>query len=193
MTFANGLRSILRQDPDIIAVGEIRDGETAEIAMRAAITGHLVLSTIHTNDAISTIDRLKDIGVEPYLIASALNGIISQRLVRRICPNCRTSYVPTEEDLELLGIKDEANTSFYRGKGCPLCFDTGYRGRTGVFEILVMNRETRRCISESGSKAQLVRAAEGPDYVSIRDNLRRLVLEGVTTIDEARRTINSIE
>lgn len=193
MTFANGLRSILRQDPDIIAVGEIRDGETAEIAMRAAITGHLVLSTIHTNDAISTIDRLKDIGVEPYLIASALNGIISQRLVRRICPNCRTAYKPTPEDLEILGMKGEGDVTFYRGKGCPYCFDTGYRGRTGVFEILMMNRETRRCIAEGGSKEQLMKAAEGADYVSIRDNCRRLVLEGVTTADEARRTINSIE
>ena len=193
MTFANGLRSILRQDPDIIAVGEIRDGETAEIAMRAAITGHLVLSTIHTNDAISTIDRLKDIGVEPYLIASALNGIISQRLVRCICPNCKTAYAPTEEDLEALGMKDEKNVTFYRGKGCPYCFDTGYRGRTGVFEILIMNRETRRCIADGSSKEQLIKAAEGPDYVSIRENCRRLVLEGVTTAAEARRTINSIE
>ena len=193
MTFANGLRSILRQDPDIIAVGEIRDGETAEIAMRAAITGHLVLSTIHTNDAISTIDRLKDIGVEPYLIASALNGIISQRLVRRICPNCKTAYKPTQEDLEILGMDRDSDVTFYKGKGCPYCFDTGYRGRTGVFEILMMNRETRRCIAEGGSKEQLVQAAEGADYVSIRDNCRRLVLEGVTTADEARRTINSIE
>lgn len=193
MTFANGLRSILRQDPDIIAVGEIRDGETAEIAMRAAITGHLVLSTIHTNDAISTIDRLKDIGVEPYLIASAMNGIISQRLVRRICPNCKTAYTPTEEDLEVLGMKDARNITFYKGKGCPYCFDTGYRGRTGVFEILILNRETRRCIADGGTKERLMAAAEGPDYVSIRDNCRRLVLEGITTAEEARRTINSIE
>lgn len=193
MTFANGLRSILRQDPDIIAVGEIRDGETAEIAMRAAITGHLVLSTIHTNDAISTIDRLKDIGVEPYLIASALNGIISQRLVRCICPNCKTAYTPTEEELEVLGLKPEEGRVFYKGKGCPHCFDTGYRGRTGVFEILIMNRETRRCISENDSKTNLLKAAEGPDFVSIRDNCRRLVLEGVTTVEEAKRTINSVE
>lgn len=193
MTFAGGLRAVLRQDPDIIAVGEIRDGETAEIAMRSAITGHLVLSTIHTNDAITTIDRLKDIGVAPYLIASALNGIISQRLVRRICPNCKTAYEPSDEDFEILGMKPEPGRVFYRGKGCPHCFDTGYRGRTGVFEILVMNRETRRCIAQSGDKAQLIRAAEGPDYVSIRDNCRRLVLEGVTTAEEAKRTINSME
>lgn len=193
MTFAGGLRSILRQDPDIIAVGEIRDGETAQIAMRSAITGHLVLSTIHTNDAVSTIDRLKDIGVEPYLIASALNGIISQRLVRRICPNCKTAYTPSEEEMELLGVKKEDNPTFYRGKGCPHCFDTGYRGRTGVFEILMMNRETRRCISEGSGKERLMEAAEGPDYVSIRDNCKRLVLEGVTTVDEAKRTIISME
>ena len=193
MTFANGLRSILRQDPDIIAVGEIRDGETAEIAMRAAITGHLVLSTIHTNDAISTIDRLKDIGVEPYLIASALNGIISQRLVRRICPNCKTAYTPSEEDLEILGMKPQEGVQFYRGKGCPHCFDTGYRGRIGVFEILMLNRETRRLIVEGANRAALIAAAEGPDYVSMRDNCKRLVLEGVTTAEEARRTINSMD
>lgn len=193
MTFAGGLRSILRQDPDIIAVGEIRDGETAEIAMRSAITGHLVLSTIHTNDAIATIDRLKDIGVEPYLIASAVNGIISQRLVRCICPNCKTSYTPSDEELEVLGMEPGTSAVFYKGKGCPHCFDSGYRGRTGVFEILMMNRETRRCVAEGGGKERLLKAVEGPGYVSIRDNCRRLVLEGVTTVDEAKRTINSME
>lgn len=193
MTFASGLRSILRQDPDIIAVGEIRDGETAEIAMRAAITGHLVLSTIHTNDAISTIDRLEDIGVAPYLIASALNGIISQRLVRKICPNCKTEYEPTDDELDILGMKREPGIKFYKGKGCPYCFDTGYRGRTGVFEILMMNHDARRCISEKRTKDELIRAVEGSNYVSMRENCKRLVLEGTTTASEAMRTINSME
>ena len=195
MTFANGLRAILRQDPDIIAVGEIRDGETAEIAMRSAITGHLVLSTIHTNDAISTIDRLNDIGVAPYLTAAALNGVISQRLVRKICPNCKMAYKPTPEDLEVLGMKPDENVEFYKGKGCPHCFDTGYRGRTGVFEILMMNRDTRRCIAESRSRAEFTAAATASSehYTSMKDNCKRLVLEGITTVEEARRTLNSME
>ena len=131
--------------------------------------------------------------MEPYLIASALNGIISQRLVRKICPNCKTAYTPTEEDLEILGMEPDPSLQFYKGKGCPHCFNTGYRGRTGVFEILMMNRETRRCIADGKGRAEVIQAAEGPDYVSIRDNCRRLVMEGVTTTEEARRTINSME
>lgn len=194
MTFAGGLRSILRQDPDIIAVGEIRDGETAQIAMRAAITGHLVLSTIHTNDALSTIDRLLDIGVEPYLISSALNGIISQRLVRRICSNCRKGYTPSDEELAELGLTPSPGTprTFYRGEGCPACFGTGYRGRTGVFEILVVTRAVRQAISRGASREEigdLVRK-EG-NFVTLAENCRRLVLEGVTTIEEVRRTVSA--
>ena len=130
MTFASGLRAILRQDPDIIAVGEIRDGETAEIAMRSAITGHVVLSTIHTNDAVGTIERLIDIGVEPYLVASAMQGMVSQRLLRRICPNCREAYTPSEDELRELGMEGQEGVQLYHGTGCPHCFDTGYRGRT---------------------------------------------------------------
>lgn len=152
MTFASGLRSILRQDPDIIAVGEIRDGETADIAMRAAITGHVVLSTIHTNDAVGTIERLQDIGVEPYLISSALKGVISQRLVRRICPQCKQAYTPSPEELDDLGMKYEEGLKFFRGKGCPNCFNTGYRGRIAVFEILPNNRKVRAFPSLTVSK-----------------------------------------
>ncbi len=194
LDFANALRAILRQDPDIVAVGEIRDGETAEIAMRAAITGHLVLSTIHTNDAFSTIDRLKDIGVEPYLIASAINGIVSQRLMRRICPNCKAEYVPDKEELAILDLEDDKEFKFYKGKGCPLCFDTGYRGRTGVFEILTFDRNIRHVITSGGTRRQLEEAVHsGSNYVSLKENCKRLVLEGVTTLDEAKRTLNSIE
>jgi type IV pilus assembly protein PilB len=193
MTFTGGLRAILRQDPDIIAVGEIRDGETAGIAMQAALTGHLVLSTIHTNDAVSTIDRLKDIGVEPYLIAGAINGIISQRLVRRICINCKESYEPGKEEREILGIDSKEQVTFYRGKGCPHCFHTGYRGRIGVFEILVMNERLRYGIMEGKSRKELLEALKEPGYVSIRENCKRLVLGGVTTVDEARNTIDSME
>lgn len=195
MTFASGLRSILRQDPDIIAVGEIRDGETAQIAIRAAITGHLVLSTIHTNDAISTVDRLMDIGVEPYLISSALNGVISQRLVRRICPECREEYTPSPEELEDMGIhKEDSGQKFYHGKGCPACFGTGYRGRVAVFEILTINRELRHAISQSAKREDLEEIAfkEG-SFVTLRENCRRLVLEGITTVEEARRIIAAAE
>ena len=148
MTFANGLRAILRQDPDIIGVGEIRDGETAEIAMRSAITGHVVISTIHTNDAVGTIERLEDIGVEPYLVSSALRGVISQRLVRRICPRCRTAYTPDEDELADLGLPNEEGVQFYKGAGCPECFDTGYRGRIAVFEMLIITGRVRRMIAE---------------------------------------------
>ena len=192
MTFASGLRAILRQDPDIIAVGEIRDGETAEIAMRSAITGHVVLSTLHTNDAVGVIDRLNDVGVEPYLTASALKGVISQRLVRRICPNCKEEYTPTEEELENLGIEMEPGLKFYRGKGCPHCFDTGYHGRIAVFEILTINREIRRLIAERKGRAAIESVLFRPDgdFVPLRDNAIRLIKEGSTTSAEVIRVIN---
>lgn len=192
MTFANGLRAILRQDPDIIAVGEIRDGETAEIAMRAAITGHVVLSTVHTNDAVGTVDRLKDIGVEPYLISSALRGVISQRLVRRICPKCRKPYTPTAEELDTLGLKAADGLVFYKGEGCPNCFDTGYRGRIAVFEMLPITRKVRTMIADGSSRAQIEEELKSPEagFVSLRENALRLVKEGITTSSEITRVIN---
>jgi len=193
MTFAGGLRAIMRQDPDIISVGEIRDGETAQIAMRAAITGHLVLSTIHTNDAFATIDRLIDIGVEPYLIATGLKGVISQRLVRRICPNCRKEYAPPPEELRALGLPEGTKVRFYRGEGCPLCFGSGYRGRTAVFEILVVNAALRRLISSGAARDAQEAAAGAEDFTPMLENCRRLVLDGVTTVEEAERTIVSAE
>lgn len=194
MTFASGLRSILRQDPDIVAVGEIRDGETAEIAMRAAITGHLVLSTVHTFDAVSTIDRLIDIGVEPYLIASGVRGVISQRLVRLVCPHCREAYIPDPEEFDALGIPHDPSVKFYRGTGCPMCFGTGYRGRTGVFEILVLNRELRSLITAGATRDELQRAIEeSGSFRSLADNCRDLVLAGTTTVEEARKTITALE
>lgn len=195
MTFANGLRAILRQDPDIIAVGEIRDGETGEIAMRAAITGHLVLSTIHTNDAIGTIDRLIDIGVEPYIVSSALRGIISQRLVRRICPHCREEYVPDDEELSRMhltrGSFGGQMPKFYRGTGCPHCYNTGYIGRIAVFEIFHVTSAIRSAIaSRLGRDAVEAQIKEGENFVSLRTNAIRLVLEGVTSSDEFLRVIN---
>ncbi|RDB58828.1 type II secretion system protein GspE [Paraeggerthella hongkongensis] len=194
MTFANGLRAILRQDPDIVAVGEIRDGETAEIAMRAAITGHLVLSTVHTFDAASTIDRLVDIGVEPYLIASGIRGIISQRLVRLVCPHCRQEYDPQPEEFETIGLPYDAHVKFYRGTGCPLCFGTGYRGRTGVFEILTLDRALRTSITGGATREELQGAIErSGSFKTMEASCRDLVLSGVTTAEEARKTITALE
>ena len=194
LTFANGLRSILRQDPDIIAVGEIRDGETAQIAMRAAITGHLVLSTVHTNDALSTIDRLLDIGVEPYIISSALNGVISQRLVRRICPHCRQQYTPTSEDRLELGLNPEEDIKLFRGKGCPACYHTGYRGRTGVFEILLFNHELRLAVGRNERREELKKIVEKDGlYTTLAESVHFLVRNGTTTIEEARRIVTAGE
>jgi type IV pilus assembly protein PilB len=193
MTFASGLRSILRQDPDIIAVGEIRDGETADIAMRAAITGHLVLSTLHTNDAPSTLDRLLDMGVESFLISSALKGVISQRLVRRICPNCRVEYDASAEEQQMLRLPYIHGRKFYRGKGCPMCFNTGYRGRTAVFEILVLNSEVRHAIADNVPHSRLMELIHNSDFEPLITDCIRLVENGTTTVDEAYRTVNSTD
>ena len=193
MTFASGLRSILRQDPDIIAVGEIRDGETADIAMRAAITGHLVLSTLHTNDAPSTIDRLLDMGVESFLISSALKGIISQRLVRRICPNCRTEYTPSAEEQQMLRLPVQSGRRFFRGKGCPMCFGTGYRGRTAVFEILTLTGPIKHAIADNVPHSQLMQLIEESDFEPLITDCVRLVQNGTTTVEEAYRTVNSTD
>ncbi|NLJ69868.1 MAG: type II/IV secretion system protein [Clostridiaceae bacterium] len=196
MTFANGLRAILRQDPDIIAVGEIRDGETAEIAMRAAITGHLVLSTIHTNSSIATLDRLLDIGVEPYLIASALKGVIAQRLVRKICPNCKESYTPDEDELISIGLDPgkSKDIKFYRGKGCPDCLGRGYRGRTAAFEMLVLNSEIKQKFRENAPHHELEEAIyRSPNFETMSQNCLRLVLEGKTTASEAKRILYSTD
>ncbi len=192
LTFASGLRSILRQDPDIIGIGEIRDGETAEIAMRSAITGHVVISTIHTNDAVGTIERLENIGVEPYLVASALRGVVSQRLMRRICPHCRKPYTPDEEELFELGLKPEDGITFYRGEGCPHCFDTGYHGRIAVFEMLNVNSAVRRLISAKAGRVEIEAELEKPEngFVSLRENALRLVREGVSTSSELLRVVS---
>ena len=191
MTFASGLRAILRQDPDIIAIGEIRDGETAEIAMRSAITGHVVLSTIHTSDALGTIERLTDMGVEPYLVASALKGVFSQRLVRRICPSCRQAYEPSEEEQTELGLTPKPGRIFYRGAGCPECFDTGYRGRTGVFEIFPLTIAVRRLVASRAGREAIEKLLKDPsiNFVSLKENAIRLVETGQTTVDEVLRVV----
>lgn len=189
LTFANTLRAVLRQDPDIIGVGEIRDQETADIALRAAMTGHLVLSTIHTNDAKSSIDRLLGIGVEPYLIAGSVKGIISQRLVRRICPHCKQAYKPDANELSLLRMEDDGEFTFYKGEGCAECFYTGYRGRMAVFEILTLNSDIKRAI-QANDMVALEDAIAKSGFTPILENCKELVLEGVTTAKEVSRAVS---
>ena len=193
LTFAESLRACLRQDPDIICVGEIRDGETAEIAMRAAMTGHLVLSTLHTEDAVSAIDRLKDMGVEPYLISGSLRGVISQRLVRKICPDCRKEITPDPETADLVGIKDYQNYHFYKGAGCHKCFNSGYRGRQGVFEILTLNSKLRDAINTGIPSSELRKVINESDFTPMIVNARNLATSGVTTLDEVLSEVATIE
>ncbi len=188
LTFANGLRSILRQDPDIIMVGEIRDLETAEIAIHASMTGHLVLSTLHTNDAPSAVARLVDMGVEPFLIASSLEGVIAQRLVRRICENCKEereiSDVEKEEILKYYPSKDIKNSYLYYGKGCEECLGTGYRGRIAIYEIMEVDEEIRGLISKNVETADLrKKAMEKGMKTLVQDGIEK-VLKGITTIEE---------
>ena len=193
LTFASGLRSILRQDPDIICVGEIRDGETAEIAMRAAMTGHLVITTVHTEDAISAIDRLRDMGVPPYLIAAGLRGVISQRLLRRICPSCKQETMPSEKSLELAGVPDVPGKIYWHGAGCDQCFRSGYRGRIGVFEVMMVQEELRRCILDGADRKRFMEAArEASGYVTMAEHARKLVDKGITTVDEVIRTLMTL-
>lgn len=191
ITFATGLRSILRQDPDVIMVGEIRDLETAEIAIQAALTGHLVLSTLHTNDAPEAITRLLDIGVEAYLISSSLAGVLAQRLVRKICPHCKIPDQLSKDELKKFGdliSKTNISPSFFRGKGCKQCKNSGYFGRTGIFELLIVNEKIRRLISEKAS-TQIIRelAREEVGLESLRENGLKKVLMGITTLEEIER------
>lgn len=183
LTFAAGLRTILRQDPNVIMLGEIRDSETAEIAVRAAITGHLVLSTLHTNDAPGSVIRLIDMGIEPFMVASSLVGVIAQRLVRRICYNCTEEYDPTDDELSALGL--DRNEKFYSGKGCAVCNGTGYKGRIGIFEIMILTKKHKELINKGCTEEELRRVSTENNMKSLRDNARLLVLEGKTTISEA--------
>lgn len=187
LTFAAGLRSILRQDPDIVMVGEIRDSETAEIAIRAALTGHLVLSTLHTNDAPGVISRLTDMGIEPFLVSSSLIGIIAQRLVRKICQHCKKVHTPDERDLALLGLEIEEGKSIYKGAGCRLCGNSGYKGRTAIFEIMEITKDLRILIDQRTPTELLRDQAVKEGMVTLRESCKQLILEGVTTIDEMIR------
>lgn len=187
MTFAAGLRSILRQDPDIIMIGEIRDGETAEIGVRAAITGHIVLSTMHTNDASSTIMRLVDMGIEPYLVATSLAGVISQRLVRRICPYCKEGYEADNGEKNILGVKTGEELTLYKGKGCPVCGNSGYSGRIGVYEIMEITREHRQLIMTNKSSDEIKDLSVRKGMKTLKDSCAEAVIKGITTVDELVR------
>lgn len=182
MTFAIGLRALLRQDPDVILVGETRDGETASIAVTAAITGHLVLSTLHTNDAVSSITRLEDMGVEHYLLASALKGVVAQRLMKKICPKCREKYTPSKDDLLIL---QEDVPELWRGKGCDYCNGTGYKGRIAIHEILEIDGEVRQLISKNRPLEEVYKYLEENDKMhTLRHEAIDLVKQGVTTVEE---------
>lgn len=191
MTFASGLRSILRQDPDIILVGEIRDGETAEIAMRAAITGHLVFSTIHTNDAVSSINRLIDMGLEPFMVSSALIGVVSQRLVRRICTNCRKEYEPDEIEKEVLELKP--GQKLYEGAGCSECNGSGYKGRIAIHEIVVLTKALKKLMEKGGSEEEMRNLAVSEGTQLLATSAKELVIEGITTVKDMNRVTYSID
>jgi general secretion pathway protein E/type IV pilus assembly protein PilB len=188
LTFVNILRSILRQAPDVIMIGEIRDVETANIAIHASLTGHLVFSTLHTNDACGAITRLIDIGVKPFLAASSIQGILAQRLVRTICPKCKTEYVPSFEELKSLGItKQKEDLKFWHGTGCDYCSGTGYRGRAGIFELLVIDDEIRKLIYQKASSTEIKKRARQLGMKNLREDGLRKVYSGLTTLEEVMR------
>lgn len=187
LTFASGLRSILRQDPDVIMIGEMRDEETAEIAIRSAITGHLVLSTIHTNDAASAVVRIEDMGVESYLISSALSGVISQRLVRKICPKCKVEYEASDYEKNILNLNKESSLRLSRGEGCTYCNNTGCSGRIGIYEIMEISKEHRELIQSRSSMEQIKELNLNKGIKTLRMACSDLVLKGETTIEELAR------
>ncbi|MCG2676815.1 type II secretion system ATPase GspE [bacterium] len=193
LTFANGLRSFLRQDPDIIMVGEIRDLETAEIAVHASLTGHLVLSTLHTNDAPTAFTRLIDMGVEPFLVSSSVTAVMAQRLVRTICPKCREEHQPPKEVLEELGLSKEKGLKFYRGKGCGNCKNTGYFGRTGIFELLIPNEKIKDIVVRKTPATEIRKEALRAGMRSLREDGVFKIKEGITSIEEVLRVTQEEE
>ena len=184
LTFANGLRAILRQDPDVVMIGEIRDNETAEIAIRAAITGHLVLSTLHTNDAASSITRLLDMGLEPYLVATAITGVVAQRLVRKVCPKCGYSYEADDYEKRLLNLDENEPLKLKRGTGCPYCNGTGYYGRVGVYEIMEVTSDHRKAIVKSNDIELFREMCIKNGMRTLKESCREKVIDGTTTLDE---------
>jgi len=190
LTFANGLRSILRQDPDIVMVGEIRDKETAEIAIQASLTGHLVFSTLHTNDASGALTRLIDMGIEPFLISSSVIGILAQRLVRVICPKCKEKYTPSGQELKNLKLSQK--TSFYRGKGCMKCKDTGFTGRIGIFELLLISEEIKNMVTAKSSANEIRKKAVSSGMRILFDDGLEKIKNGVTTVGEVLRVTEEV-
>ncbi|OQW33602.1 MAG: type II secretion system protein GspE [Nitrospira sp. SG-bin1] len=187
LSFAAGLRSILRQDPDVIMIGEIRDRETAEIAIHASLTGHLVFSTLHTNDAASAATRLIDMGIEPFLVASSVVAVLAQRLLRRICPDCKRPYTASEEELSRLDVAPGSNVTLYRGAGCAACSQTGYRGRTGIFELMVLDDEIRRLIGSKADSTAIKQTAVAKGMVTLKQEGAERVMQGHTTLEEVMR------
>ena len=188
LNFANALRSVLRQDPDVIMVGEMRDPETAQIAIQSALTGHLVFSTVHTNSAPATVTRLIDMGIEPFLVTSTIIGVLAQRLVRRICPECKISFEPHSEQLRELGINTQSfrkmGKKFYRGEGCDKCRNTGYRGRIGIHELLVMSEEIKKTILENSDDVSIKKQCLKENMVTLRRDGVNKILYGLTTFEE---------
>ncbi|MFH1390166.1 MAG: ATPase, T2SS/T4P/T4SS family, partial [Candidatus Margulisiibacteriota bacterium] len=187
MDFSRALPSILRQDPDVILVGEIRDLDTAKIAIQAALTGHLVFSTLHTNDAAGALNRLTDMGIEPFLVSSAVAGVIAQRLVRLICVHCKTPFVPAPEVIQKLGLKADSDLSFYHGKGCKSCHTTGYEGRFGIYEILTMNDKIKDLVIAKAATHEMKKAAIEGGMRTLRDDGMEKAIAGKTTVDEVLR------
>jgi general secretion pathway protein E len=193
MTFVTALRHVLRQDPDVIMIGEVRDQETARMAIQSSLTGHLVFSTLHTNDSAGAVSRLLDLGVEPYLVSSSLIAVMAQRLVRRICPDCRRIYTPTPHELRELGLAlDKAShTEFFEGAGCEKCFQTGYRGRTGIYELMPISEDVRDLIYAKESAGVIKKHAIESGLQTLRMDGARKVSAGVTTIAEVLRVTQS--
>jgi len=189
LTFGSTLRSILRQDPDVLLIGEIRDGETADIAVKFALTGHLVFSTVHANDAPGTITRLLDIGIAPFLVGSCLNLVMAQRLVRRICKSCKEEYTPTKEELALVGLEESRVTGpLHRGKGCTECRNTGYKGRLAIFEMIPMARELRKLVFDNANEDEIRQTALDKGMITLREAGLERVLDGTTSVEEVMRS-----
>jgi len=190
MTFASGLRSIMRQDPDVIMVGEIRDPETASIAVQSALTGHRVLSTVHTNDAAGAITRFIDMGIEPFLVSSVMLVSIAQRLVRKVCPYCKKPFTPPEAALEYWGLSNVDNANFMQGNGCFNCMDKGYKGRTGIYEILIIDEMVQDMILKRNSSQEIARAAiQAGKLKTLKDDAAKKILQGITTLEEAASAV----
>jgi type IV pilus assembly protein PilB len=190
MTFASGLRSIMRQDPDVIMIGEIRDAETATVSVQAALTGHRVLSTVHTNDAAGAITRFIDMGIEPFLVSSVILVSIAQRLVRKVCTYCGRPYTPSQQALEYWGLDKVAETNFMRGNGCFNCMDKGYKGRTGIYEVLIVDEMVHDMILNRNSAREITHALRAKGRLrTLKDDAADKVLQGITTLEEAASAV----